>query len=144
MTTEQTMQEGNPFGFDSIPDKELHHGWSNYETYNVALQTWVNESSATVTYKKFIETTKLLYLAWGESGGFKANPDGVSWTDENLNHTELDAMFEEVASDDFELEEYTMAAFNTMDKTPILSRDWRSVFKDNPLYKQPWQEDFPF
>jgi hypothetical protein len=59
---------------------------------------------------------------------------GVNWTDEKLNHAELDAMLEEIASDDFELEEYTMVAFNGLDKTPIHSRDWRAVFEDNPLY----------
>jgi len=59
---------------------------------------------------------------------------GVNWTDENLNHAELDAMLQEMASDDFECEEYKTIAFNSLDKTPIHSRDWRAVFKDNPLH----------
>ena len=59
---------------------------------------------------------------------------GIKWTDENLNHAELDAMFEEIASDDFECEEYKTVAFNSLDKTPIHSRDCRAVFKDNPLH----------
>ena len=92
--------------------KDSYNGYANYETWNVALwllndetiynnivtwvQTWVNESNSKATYKKFIATTKLLYLANGEGGGFTETPDGVSWTDSKLNHEELDAIIQEI------------------------------------------------
>jgi hypothetical protein len=72
---------------------ENYNGWSNYQTWNVAL--WIqNEFSfyavalACGSYREF------LYSIAEDSVGL-ATPDGVSWFDPVLNFAELDAMIEE-------------------------------------------------
>jgi hypothetical protein len=161
-------KKDNPYGFDAEPDNELYSGWTNYETWNVALSlawdeklykavdAFVNmEYSAEAAlalvqgflregygvdelraehnrYANFITimqiSSSLNNFDWEHTG------DGVSWTDEKLNHAELNAMLKEMASDDFEREEYNGVTFNSLDKTPVHSRDWRRVYKDTPLY----------
>ena len=71
---------------------ETFNGWSNYETWNVAL--WIqNEFSfyalalACGSYREF------LFAIAVDSAGL-ATPDGVSWFDPALNFAELDSMIE--------------------------------------------------
>ncbi len=71
---------------------ETYQGWSNYETWNVAL--WMgndeglyNCARRCTTYREFVE-----YMGF-EDG---ATADGVKWMDPMLNTVELDEMMEEM------------------------------------------------
>ena len=71
---------------------ETFNGWSNYETWNVAL--WIqNEfpfyavALACGSYREFL-------FAIAEDSVGLATPDGVSWFDPALNFAELDSMIE--------------------------------------------------
>ena len=83
------------------------NGWSNYETWNVAL--WIGNTERLYKdatkfaqtslhygsmYKRFIEQCELKGLLWGKTG------DGVSWTDENLDIAELDEYIKELGESD--------------------------------------------
>ncbi len=53
-----------------------YNGWTNYETWNVAL--WIQNDEG-------------LYEC-----GSTETPDGVKWNDHKINHTELNDMIEEL------------------------------------------------
>ena len=71
-----------------------YNGWTNYETWNVAL--WIGND----------EGLYHLACAWAEHGNKSlshmlmeltpATPDGVKWDDESLNVCELNEMLEEL------------------------------------------------
>ena len=73
-----------------------YNGWTNYETWNVAL--WIQNDEGLYQwardyrhygYKRFAE-------ALCEFSSFDATPDGVKWDDDSLNVCELDEMMEEL------------------------------------------------
>ena len=69
-----------------------YNGWTNYETWNVAL--WIENSEGlynlarrSYSYQDFVRRNC-------EEGD--TTPDGVKWDDVNLNLLELDEMIEEM------------------------------------------------
>ena len=69
-----------------------YNGWTNYETWNVAL--WIENSEGlynlarrSYSYQDFVRRNC-------EEGD--TTHDGVKWDDVNLNHLELDEMIEEM------------------------------------------------
>ena len=71
--------------------QETYNGWSNYETWNVAL--WIgNEYSF---YKLALQCDD--YLEFVKHVWFDAKtPDGVSFSDPKLNWDELNEMIQEL------------------------------------------------
>ena len=71
---------------------ETMHGWSNWETWNVAL--WIqNEfefysvALAAGDYREFL-------AAIADSNVGLTTPDGVPWFSSAINHAEIDSMIE--------------------------------------------------
>ncbi len=83
----------------SVTADETYNGWTNYETWNVAL--WIGndeglyrlarEMRGLHAYQAFVEALK-------EYGGEIAiqTPDGVAWNDSGLDIDALDEMMEEL------------------------------------------------
>ena len=74
-----------------------YNGWTNYETWNVAL--WIGNDEGLYHwardyrhygYKRFAESL-CEFSSYGA-----ATPDGVRWDDDSLNYVELDEMMEEL------------------------------------------------
>jgi hypothetical protein len=74
--------------------QETYNGWSNYETWNVAL--WIgndeglyNVAKEAGDYEAFAEFMSDLFCK-------SCTPDGVLWNDPELNHIELNDMIAEL------------------------------------------------
>ncbi len=66
------------------PTEETYNGWSNYETWNVAL--WIGNDEGLYNDAKMIARRAGLYpyqewCAYMESVGMQSTPDGVRWMD---------------------------------------------------------------
>ncbi len=74
--------------------QETYNGWSNYETWNVAL--WIVNDygfySIALQCDDYAEFQELVIDDFGKS----CTPDGVLWNDPELNHIELDEMIQEL------------------------------------------------
>jgi len=73
-------------------ETETYNGWTNRSTWNVAL--WIqndeflyNEARKCSDYKRFVQRIEDLMTE---------TPDGVSLTDPQLDHEELDEMIDEL------------------------------------------------
>lgn len=69
-----------------------YNGWSNYQTWNVAL--WINNDEELYNmalecrdYAEFVESMR--------DHGSTETPDRVAWNDSSINYAELDELFEE-------------------------------------------------
>ena len=80
-----------------------YNGWTNYETWNVAL--WIGGDPVLYEearkfsktslhhgslYQRFIKQCEVINTLWGKTG------DDISWTDENLDIAELDEYIKEL------------------------------------------------
>ena len=75
-----------------------YNGWTNYETWNVAL--WIggdeglyNFAKEFASYDDFVNNLKEVS---GDSSIGYQTPDGVAWNDSGLDHSELDEMLKEL------------------------------------------------
>ena len=78
--------------FQTTIEDTTYNGWSNYETWNVAL--WIqndeglyNQARRCHSYQDFLNQ----YIVKGDK-----TLDGVKWDNVNLNLVELDEMIEEL------------------------------------------------
>ena len=75
---------------------ETYNGWTNYETWNVAL--WIGNDEG--LYHMAREYRHYGYERFAdmmmELAEDNATLDGVKWNDPNLNYVELDEMMEEL------------------------------------------------
>ena len=78
--------------FQTTIEDNTYNGWTNYQTWNVAL--WIgndeclyNLARRSYSYQDFVNR----YMEEGDT-----TLDGVKWNDVNLNIVELDEMMEEL------------------------------------------------
>ena len=76
-----------------IPERTDYNGWTNYETWNVAL--WLqNDEQAyniAVKYSEYDRLIPRLELIFGQM-----TPDGVRWMDGLINTDEIDEMLSDL------------------------------------------------
>ena len=77
----------------NLTDTE-YNGWTNYETWNVAL--WIGNDEGLYNIAKqcrdYAEFQELMIDDFGKS----CTPDGVLWNDAELNHIELNELIEDL------------------------------------------------
>ncbi len=81
---------------------KTHNGWENYETWNVAL--WIGNDEGLYQlgresrdYAQFVSVVSRLEAAGSNVVGIVVQtPDGVAWSDPNLDTEALDDMIEEL------------------------------------------------
>ena len=71
-----------------------YNGWTNYETWNVALYIGNDEGlyQLAMECEDYSQFTDIMTEC-----GSQITPDGVSWTHPTLDHEELDEMIKELA-----------------------------------------------
>jgi hypothetical protein len=77
----------------NLTDSE-YNGWTNYETWNVAL--WIqNDPGLYDLARQFSDYDQLASVLYEEFGQ-KETPDGVKWNSSKLNKIELNEMLEDL------------------------------------------------
>ena len=76
---------------------QTYNGWANYETWNVSLwmqnnQFLYNTAVACVEFKNDDETPYEKFIRNMHNVDKICTNDGVSWSDENVNHDEINEM----------------------------------------------------
>ena len=74
---------------------ESYNGWSNYETWNVAL--WLQNDFGFYSIASSCQDYRHFLSFCAEDCMVKATPDGVYFDDPRLDHAALDGMIEELA-----------------------------------------------
>jgi hypothetical protein len=73
---------------------QTYNGWTNYQTWNVAL--WLQNDPALYDlareYFTYDVLTEVLYLEYG----VKETPDGVKFNDPKINRIEMNEMLEDL------------------------------------------------
>lgn len=76
--------------FQTTIEDTTYNGWSNYQTWNVAL--WIGNTEGLYHIAKDCKTYSDFVNCMGDCD----TGDGVSYNDPNLNCVELDEMIEEL------------------------------------------------
>lgn len=74
---------------------EDYNGWSNYETWNVAL--WIQNDEGLYAFARCMRNRVSPYMTFAEclnGMGIFQTPDGVQYNDKNLDLISLDEMIE--------------------------------------------------
>ena len=71
-----------------------YNGWTNYETWNVAL--WIGNDERLYSMAREYKFYENFAEAMKYELGMYETPDGVSWTDSALDMDELNEMMEEL------------------------------------------------
>ena len=96
-----------PTQTDNPTKAKTYNGWTNYETWNVALwidNEYFNYSLAMLpsvkTYQDFVNRIKSSYYSNLDAkyNYRRETGDGISWTDPKLNIQELDEKIKELKS----------------------------------------------
>lgn len=74
---------------------ETYNGWSNYETWNVAL--WLQNDFGLYSIATLCTDYWDFISSCVETGMVKTTPDGVYFDDPRLNFQELDYMIQELS-----------------------------------------------
>lgn len=75
---------------------ETYNGWSNYETWNVAL--WLQNDFEFYSIASQCSDYRHFMLFVVNDGMVKSTPDGVHFDDPQLDHSELNDMIQELAA----------------------------------------------
>ena len=78
--------------FQTTIEDNTYNGWTNYETWNVALYIG-NDQGLYQAARVFDSYEEFIQCNFEPGSG---TPDGVDWRDSNLNIVELDEMMEEL------------------------------------------------
>ena len=73
-----------------------YNGWTNYETWNVAL--WIGNDEGLYNFARRCYSYQDFINRFGDDS---ETPDGVKFNDPSINHVEMDEMFEEMWSSYF-------------------------------------------
>ena len=68
-----------------------YNGWTNYETWNVAL--WIGNDEGLYNIARRCYSYQDFLNRYDDDS---ETPDGVKFNDVNVNHVEMDEMFEEM------------------------------------------------
>jgi hypothetical protein len=71
-----------------------YNGWTNYETWNVAL--WIGNDEGIYNFAKGCETYQDFVFQMRDCFESTETPDGVAWNDSGLDHSELDEVLKEL------------------------------------------------
>ena len=73
---------------------EGYNGWTNYETWNVAL--WIGNDEGLYGLARRCRSYEQFAIMMRDDFESTETPDGVAWNDSGLDTDELDAMIEEL------------------------------------------------
>ena len=92
------MPNDLPLTFDDIEVDNTYNGWTNYETWNVAL--WIGGDEGLYNFAKGMTCYEVFKDSMREMSGDSSigyqTPDGVAWNDSGLDIAELDEMIKEL------------------------------------------------
>jgi len=74
---------------------ETYNGWSNYETWNVAL--WLQNDFEFYSIASQCSDYRQFVLFAVDDGMVKSTPDGVYFDDPQLDHSELNDIIQELS-----------------------------------------------
>jgi hypothetical protein len=71
-----------------------YNGWTNYETWNVAL--WIQNDEGLYNLARLYSSYSALMFTLFEECGLKETPDGVKFNDPKINRIEMNQMLQDL------------------------------------------------
>jgi predicted RNA-binding protein with PUA-like domain len=84
-----------PNTFQPTIEDQTYNGWSNYETWNVAL--YIQNDESLYHFAKDCNSYDEVIAGLWECGS-KETPDGVKWNSKKINRIELNEMLQDLSS----------------------------------------------